>query len=337
MAMHDKYARICWNTAGWRRPTGDAAGAETGSYVARNGFGHEEWIFNFEWTIRGFRYGFLQPIGKYYEKYRGQSCSILLYTLTPQTKTLLVGQISDVYVPEPDELTEALEISKKKGWLDSMRADVERVKGKLEILEDPEPRTIANVRFRPRDVEIFDPRRLVTGEHKIAQIRRYQPFDWNKEDYPGTEMRLPHIKKKDPRRSEKKMTRAAQEGVEVDPGHNRLQNRLYKHLCRIYGTGKVHYEKDFVDLTVEEPGGNVVFFEIKTEMTAKRCIRQAMGQLLEYAHYGGNSRAGRLVVVGDAEPTEDDRAYLVSLRRKYNLPIYYSRFLWESGRLAEEI
>ena len=43
-------------------PTGDAARIETGdSYVARNLFGHEEWIFNFEWIIDGFRYGFLQP------------------------------------------------------------------------------------------------------------------------------------------------------------------------------------------------------------------------------------------------------------------------------------
>ena len=27
--MDDKFARICWNTAGWRKPTGDAASFET--------------------------------------------------------------------------------------------------------------------------------------------------------------------------------------------------------------------------------------------------------------------------------------------------------------------
>ena len=68
-----KYCRICWNTSYWREPTGEASRLEVGkSYVRQNGFGHEEWLFNFSWLQPGpigtstkFKYGFLQPIGKY--------------------------------------------------------------------------------------------------------------------------------------------------------------------------------------------------------------------------------------------------------------------------------
>ena len=317
-------------------PTGDAAKIETGnSYVAEHRFGHEEWIFNFEWIIDGFRYGFLQPINKYYQTYSGQSCSILLYTLTPKRETLLVGQINNAYVPEQDELDRVFEISTEKGWIDDMRADVEQVKGDLTVLKDPAPTTIANIRFRPQDVDIFDPRPRVIGEHKIVQVRRYQPLDWNN-DYPEIEIPPPRPKKNDPRRSEGERTRAAQEASRIDPKHIRLQNRLYKHLCNKHGHAKVHYEQNFVDLTLEESEG-CTFFEIKTETTAKHCIREAMGQLVEYAHYHNHNRAIRIVVVGDAPPTERDRSYLAFLRKKYHLPIYYSRFLWESDELSQEV
>ena len=104
--MRNKYARVCWNTLGWRFPSGDAI--EGNSYVARYGFGHEEWLFNFEWLINGYRYGILQPNGKFYKNYTEESCSILIYTVTPEQQTLLVGIISNVYVPGKMELEDVL-------------------------------------------------------------------------------------------------------------------------------------------------------------------------------------------------------------------------------------
>ena len=73
------------------------------------------------------------------------------------------------------------------------------------------------------------------------------------------------------------------------------------------------------------------------ESTVKRCIRSALGQLLEYAHYPTGSRAERLVVVGDVLPTDYDRRYVSLLREKYRIPIYYSRFHWEKNKLGKEI
>ena len=126
ICMPDKFSRICWNTAGWRKPTGDAACVETGqSYVANHRFGHEEWLFNFEWLIDGFRYGFLQPIERYYSKYKGNSCSILLYTVTPELDTQFVAKITNVYIPEEHELDRVMRSYESSGWIDSMRADVE--------------------------------------------------------------------------------------------------------------------------------------------------------------------------------------------------------------------
>ena len=185
--MYDKFSRICWNTAEWQKPTGDAAKVETASYVATHRFGHEEWLFNFEWLIDGYRYGFLQPILKYYKKYKGHSCSILLYTVTPEKDTLLVAKIANVYIPEEDELNRALRKYENSGWMDSMRADVEVIGGCLTVLDNPKAVEVVNMRFHPENVTmIFDPRQRVIGEHKIARNRRYHPFDWDG-SFPETE------------------------------------------------------------------------------------------------------------------------------------------------------
>ena len=333
--MQNKYARVCWNTLGWRIPSGDAI--EGNSYVARYGFGHEEWLFNFEWLINGYRYGFLQPIGKFYEKYAEESCSILIYTVTPEQQTLLVGIISNVYVPGKMELEDVLRITDDKGWLEAMRDDMSRVQGNAAVLSEPSARAIANIRFRPEDVKFFDPMPRVIGSHKISNIpRRYHPYDWVDGGFPNTTNQPPSGGEYDPRRSEDQRTRAAQKGGVVHPRHVRLQNKLYEYLCKKYGKGNVHYERDFVDLTVELSDGTT-FFEIKMDTTAKRCIRQAMGQLIEYSHYPACSKASRIVVVGDAPPSGEDRSYLEFLRRKYGMPIFYSCFHWDSGTLQKEI
>jgi hypothetical protein len=65
--------------------------------------------------------------------------------------------------------------------------------------------------------------------------------------------------------------------------------------------------------------------KIKIAPTAKSCIRQALGQLLEYGLYPDHQRAEKLVVVGDGKATPEDLAYLGYLRKKFGLPIYYQR------------
>jgi hypothetical protein len=80
----NKICRICWNTHDWRQPTGEAAklekGGTTRTYVQTQGYGLEEWLFNFSWLHRdGNKYGYLQPIAKYRSKYEGTTFNILVY------------------------------------------------------------------------------------------------------------------------------------------------------------------------------------------------------------------------------------------------------------------
>ena len=77
-----------------------------------------------------------------------------------------------------------------------------------------------------------------------------------------------------------------------------------------------------IDLVVKDKGV-YYFYEIKTASTAKACIRQALGQILEYSYWPGNQKAEKLVVVGAPSLDKDTTKYIEYLRNKFNLPIEY--------------
>lgn len=348
----NKYCRICWNTKKWQHPTGEARLRETGSYVALNGFGHEEWLFNFNWLLQGYdpsdksryRYGHLQPIGKFLSAFQRQTFDVLLYTYTlfPDTKPFIVARIDRLYVPDDHELKWARQQMVVKNWLSTMRQQLEGLHIDSSPLLRPSPSALANVRFLPRNVTFYDPWLEVAGEHKTRKIYRYHPLNWDDGFPPVTS--VPSLVKppdrpeldEDPRRSEAQRTRAAIEGTTYDLRHVQLQNRLYRKLRSQHGANAVRYEDGFVDLVVNDKG-TITYIEVKMEQTAKRCIRLALGQLLEYSHYPDKAEAHRLLVVGEAPPTDSDTIYLTHIRGLYGLPIYYACWDWEKEDLEREV
>lgn len=344
----NKYCRICWNTLNWRRPSGEARRLETGeSYVSEHGFGHEEWLFNFEWLLSGYnsndlsayKYGFLQPIGKYRDIYVGDIISVLLYTVNPDRTTLIVARIDNLFVPGDRELSWALSEAQKNGWLDTMRQQVSSIGGDVSQLLSPNPSTIANVRFKPENVISYDPMVLVTPPHKTLSIYRYHPLYWD-DGYnpisspPDRVITTEQPEDEDrPDRAETERKRAAQTGTIYDPQHARLQNRLRRKLRSQYGAESVEMENEFVDLKLIE-SNRVTFIEIKMERTVKSCIRSALGQLLEYSHYPDQQKADALLIIGDACATENDRTYLSHIRMTFNLPIYYAQWSWTDEELG---
>jgi len=347
----NKYCRICWNTRNWRLPSGDARLFELGdSYVAEYGFGHEEWLFNFEWLLSGYdpddqheyKYGFLQPINKYRGSYVGQTFSILLYTVDPSQTTRAVACINNAYVPDAGELSWVLERTREKGWLDLMRQHLRELDISDEPFASPKPSSIANIRFMPENVMFCNPMIVLAPPHKATSIHRYQPLDWDDRfqlpmSPSNTDLLLEYDREDNsPDRSEAERTRPAQPSTVVDPQHSILQNRLRNVLRVRYGMNSVKMERGFVDLKLVEPG-RVTFIEIKMERTVKNCIRLALGQLIEYAHYPNLQKANGLLVVGDATPSESDVIYLQFLRDTYKLPMYYAQWSWELGELGSQI
>lgn len=344
----NKYCRICWNTLNWRRPSGEARYLELGeSYVTEHGFGHEEWLFNFEWLLSGYnrddqhayKYGFLQPINKYRSNYTGKTFSVLVYTVNPDRTTMIVAKIDDLYVPDSSELEWALNQTRDKGWLASMQQQIRDLDESIGPLVNPEPSSIANIRFLPENVTFYDPMVFVDPTHKTLRLHRYHPLNWDDgyEPISSPPDRFPSTERPEdvdrPDRAETERKRAAQTGTTYDPQHSRLQNRLRRKLLAQYGPDSVKMEDEFVDLKLLE-SGLITFIEIKMDRTVKSCIRATLGQLLEYAHYPDLQKADRLLIVGDVYATEDDKTFLQHIREKYSLPVYYAQWSWVNEELG---
>lgn len=119
------------------------------------------------------------------------------------------------------------------------------------------------------------------------------------------------------------------EQIDRELRHNKLQERLYKRLTKQFGMGKVGTEIQgkngtSIDVVVQHKSG-YWFYEIKTAESARECIREALGQILEYAFWPGAQEAARLIIVGECPIDEDGGQYLRCLQERFSLPILYEQ------------
>jgi hypothetical protein len=115
--------------------------------------------------------------------------------------------------------------------------------------------------------------------------------------------------------------------VEKDLEHGRMKDILTEQLSSKSGVESVQREYSLeddrrIDLVVERENGRW-FYEIKPYDTPRECLREAMGQLLEYAYWSGSEVPECLVVVGKSELEEEGKAYLSTLKEQFSLPLEY--------------
>jgi hypothetical protein len=123
--------------------------------------------------------------------------------------------------------------------------------------------------------------------------------------------------------------------------HNEIQSVLYDLLVDIHGKPNVGTELKTgssgtsVDLVVRN-GTAHEFYEIKTSPSLKKCIRQALSQLIEYAYWPSASRASKLVIVSEAKITKDGTRFLKHLR-SIGIPLHYRQIDMVAKKISTEI
>ncbi len=119
----------------------------------------------------------------------------------------------------------------------------------------------------------------------------------------------------------------AKRELDIDLRHNRMRDALYHRLVAEHGKDNVGAERPSgvgtrIDMVVRVKQA-YWFYEIKTALTARGCLREAIGQLLEYGLWPGAQQPVRFIVVGEETLDEDAKEYLNRLRTLYSLPIEY--------------
>jgi hypothetical protein len=134
------------------------------------------------------------------------------------------------------------------------------------------------------------------------------------------------------RQSARKAT-IVQRELDINLKHNFLQAALCRKLISEFGLENVADEHASglgtkIDVVVRRDEDEYWYFEIKTALSPRACLREAFGQLLEYAYWPGAREAKRLIICGGECPLDaEGEQYLVLLRTRFGLPIEYQRIV----------
>jgi len=327
-----KLTRICYNSANWQRPTRDREAVQyeaQNTYVHKYGFGHEDWLFRSEWLVDGWRYAFLQGVNKGRKKLLkvGQPFDVTLFTIQPDAKRRFVATIYAVECLDDRHAQEAREVFEHRGWFDEMEKEIRDAGGNSTWLGAVEwAKDILNIRFRLENVRPFPSGTYVKwDDSEQRHFNRYQLYDYAGINSTSEQnllvgrtgsSSLPII--------QPPYKRTGIAPVECDPKHARMQAQLMKELAAEYPNASITREEDFVDVAVRTLH-ELTLFEIKSDLEPRTVIRQALGQILEYAYYPNRQEAlpVKLVIVGRSSLSDSDRNYLNRLKQEFHLPIEY--------------
>src|SRR5258706_1184944 len=272
--------RVTWNINEWRRPSGAGAKAETGTYVAQNGFGYEEWLNRTEWLLDGWRYSFLQGIHKSRHALAGATVRVLLYTINPLGERLYVGELTSAEIVDSAASKRVTEHSKRRGHLQTMVREIRQAGGDSRKLAPDSTDDLFNVRFRPEALLMYDDPRLAPETDNIWNFSRYAMIEAGERviaEWKAIQKRKPDAQ---PRSEVARVYEIARRVIKADATEAKMQNEIRAILEQKYGLEAVEVERDYIDITVSTPGTKLLL-EIKAETNARVAIRAALGQLLE--------------------------------------------------------
>lgn len=333
--MKEYFARICYNTLDWKRPSGfEGKGVSKNIYERENGFGHEEWLFDESKIIDGYHYAFLQPMGCF--TYAGEIVDVHLYCRSLMSGKLYLGILHNVECITSKQYKDAYKIYVKNGWLKEMKSDITAIGGNTGAL-DNNNYPLFNIRFKLKDMDInLSNPRIISEDDPNTRSSRYRRYS-KKGDIKFSN--IPDKEKKQHKAVELKSEQKVQFNTDVrqvsyDPLHNKMQNAIKKILERTGKYKTVLIEKNSVDIIAVSLNGKKDYYELKT-YAAKASIRAALGQILEYVHYPAEKNADRMIIVGPNKPDKYDVLYLQYLRDTYKLPVWYQRYSFENNSLSE--
>lgn len=111
----------------------------------------------------------------------------------------------------------------------------------------------------------------------------------------------------------------------VSLAHRALQRALKRELLKEgaeVGTEQRDGKGGYIDLVANRAGA-IEFYEIKTDTSPRLAIRNAIGQLLEYANWPEPVRPSRLVVAGPSPLDSPTAHYLQTITAETHLPVGY--------------
>lgn len=127
--------------------------------------------------------------------------------------------------------------------------------------------------------------------------------------------------------AKKHLSEIIREETEITVIHEQIKEQLIEELKRDKNleivSENVVNKINYIDIATKDKNGIITFYEIKTNSDARLCVRQALGQLMEYAFFPKVRNAQKIVVVGTGSRTPEIEEYISELNSNFGIPVSY--------------
>jgi len=136
------------------------------------------------------------------------------------------------------------------------------------------------------------------------------------------------------RKSEESYDRTPIKGTKVNRIHNLIQNKFLEFLKDKYKESKIGGERRYIDAFMLD-NEKLFLYEIKPFASPSLCIREGIGQLLDYTYNIKTEKSIILAIVGPETPNENDIAFINFVRNSFKIDFKYISFNYNSKSLIE--
>lgn len=341
--------RLTWNTNNWQYPSGHkwkkASGSSSKPFENQHGYGHEEWLFNSRFNLNGYQYGDIRGADSIAVDVEDVD-ELHLYTIDPETKDrYLVGVLRNVEIISEFEEKQKIVSTLFEDYKEQMLSELRAVGADAAYFANRqfEP----SVKFKMEEADIYSEPILANQLKHENKFNRFQPYIIDDElealisSAYNPKINFVFTNGEAISKGRYKKVTVANEALVVRT-HTDITKDLSKYLKKEVNIEKenISIEKTrvgntIVDVAVKE-GNQYSFFEVKTNSKASRNIRQAIGQLLEYALMDAKTSIRRLVIVGPAGLDQIEQAYFKSLQKSINFPLEYWAYTFNKHRIADK-
>lgn len=336
------FTRLTSNENNWELPSPhrwrkENQGKKNIAFENQYGFGHEEWLFNPRYNLNGFQYGFIRGI-EHTKEGINKYDEVHLYTVKKEkTKNLVyyLGFIRNVFVIKNDLHEQELVKPAFEKYNDDMVNEVENVNGDVKgIMKFPFG---VVVKFKLDDVSFFD-EPIFQPAFNLEKYKRFQPykFDNSIEDIFESvvvEADSGFVSGKSSQNA--KFNRKNKESaITVEKVHSEIVDALEEYLKPAYSLSKknisietMRFDGNIADVVTKHSESSIIIYEVKTSASARRNIRDAIAQLLDYALHS-SFQVDKLIIVSPVSLNKKEIEFMEGLKTKikYSLEyLYYTK------------
>jgi uncharacterized protein YjaG (DUF416 family) len=337
-----RLCKIVWNSNYWIKPMERSWNPSyiddpNKGYEQKNGFVHEDWLFNPKFIFDGYHYGYIRGIGKLNSSIKTVDM-VYLFTINPYSKErFYVGKLRQVESLQFEEIDKNV-LKAIRSYAKDMIQELKDTGANFSAFKKES--FIPNLRFKIEDKELFPMPLSIVSSWFDSKYFRTTPMKLNDKLYNllnELEVKIQFgFVASSPENKIGGYTKHTKEGItQVDKVHDDIEKALYEYLLQ-KGINKAQIACDttsfggkLADIVVNFGDNNFDIYEIKTDTDLRRGLREAIGQLLDYATWEKGVKVQNIyAVLPYAVLSENNKDFILRLKNniRFNFEVlFYDR------------